>query len=320
MAHLHSKANGEVGSHHTHSHAHGHDHSHGHNDDPDIAEEAHFLNIINTFNAYQAYCLSANQVRRKHFYSLSGSQRALLPDYAKRLNDVDEAIQHNASVLQAIIADADMFGIDIPDKEHMPLRRATDHDMDKLRSTIKQFVRDWSQEGEPERIATYRPIVEEIEAHYAKVERRGDVHILVPGAGLGRLAFDIAKSGFSCQGNEFSFYMLLCSNFILNRASSTDQFKLYPFVHSFSNVRSRETLLRSVSIPDVLPRNLPPDTDFSMVAGDFLEVYGAGSETEGKWDAVVTCFFIDTAKNILDYIQVIWDALKPGGIWINLGE
>ena len=33
--------------------------------------------------------------------------------------------------------------------------------------------------------------------------------MLVPGAGLGRLAFDIACAGFNSQGNEFSYYMLI---------------------------------------------------------------------------------------------------------------
>ena len=43
------------------------------------------------------------------------------------------------------------------------------------------------------------------------------VQILVPGAGLGRLAFEIAKRGYSCQGNEFSLFMLFASNFVLNK-------------------------------------------------------------------------------------------------------
>ena len=43
------------------------------------------------------------------------------------------------------------------------------------------------------------------------------LRVLVPGAGLGRLAFEIALQGFSCQGNELSFYMLFTAHFILNR-------------------------------------------------------------------------------------------------------
>lgn len=44
-----------------------------------------------------------------------------------------------------------------------------------------------------------------------------DTKILVPGAGLGRLAFEIARRGYTCQGNEFSLFMLFASNFVLNR-------------------------------------------------------------------------------------------------------
>lgn len=44
-----------------------------------------------------------------------------------------------------------------------------------------------------------------------------DIKILVPGAGLGRLAFEIAKLGYTCQGNEFSLFMLLASQFVLNK-------------------------------------------------------------------------------------------------------
>lgn len=39
-----------------------------------------------------------------------------------------------------------------------------------------------------------------------------------------------------------------------------------------------------------------------------------------SWDCVATCFFIDTAHNVLEYMETIWKILKPGGVWINLGE
>ena len=37
------------------------------------------------------------------------------------------------------------------------------------------------------------------------------------------------------------------------------------------------------------------------------------------WDCVVTCYFIDTAHNVIAYIENISKILKPGGYWINLG-
>jgi len=38
-----------------------------------------------------------------------------------------------------------------------------------------------------------------------------------------------------------------------------------------------------------------------------------------QWDCVATCYFIDTAHNIISYIQRIFKILKPGGLWVNLG-
>jgi carnosine N-methyltransferase len=37
------------------------------------------------------------------------------------------------------------------------------------------------------------------------------------------------------------------------------------------------------------------------------------------WDCVVTCFFIDTAHNVIDYLICINKILKVGGLWVNLG-
>lgn len=53
-----------------------------------------------------------------------------------------------------------------------------------------------------------------------------------------------------------------------------------------------------------------------MVAGEFVEVY---KKQVGEWDSVVTSFFMDTANNIIEYVETIHAALKTGGVWINFG-
>ena len=60
-------------------------------------------------------------------------------------------------------------------------------------------------------------------------------------------------------------------------------------------------MLKRVQIPDVLPSDLPSGSNFSLVAGDFEDIYGQQSAeadpdepSAGLWDAVLTCFFIDT--------------------------
>ena len=40
---------------------------------------------------------------------------------------------------------------------------------------------------------------------------------------------------------------------------------------------------------------------------------------DNHWDCIATCFFIDCANNIVQFIETIYKILKPGGIWINLG-
>ncbi|XP_018114341.1 carnosine N-methyltransferase isoform X1 [Xenopus laevis] len=287
-------------------------------EEEEALEKEHFWKIINAFTGYGSSIHEQVNRTERQFKSLPKNQQELLPHFVPHLDCIRQCIDHNQKILQMIVDDCThMF----ENKEYgengyrKPTPPST-FDMDKLKSTIKQFVRDWSEDGKAERDACYQPIVDEILKHFPK--DNGDVsniNILVPGAGLGRLAWEIAKHGYSCQGNEWSFFMLFSSNFVLNRCSETDAFKLYPWIHQFSNNRKSSDQIRPAYFPDVDPHDLPPSANFSMTAGDFEEIY----TDKCSWDCIATCFFIDTAHNVLDYIDTIWKILKPGGIWINLG-
>jgi len=69
-------------------------------------------------------------------------------------------------------------------------------------------------------------------------------------------------------------------------------------------------------VPDAAPWSLPPEAHLSMCAGDFLEVY---RDQHSAWDALLSCFFIDTAHNLIEYLAAIRRLLTPGGAWVNLG-
>jgi carnosine N-methyltransferase len=132
--------------------------------------------------------------------------------------------------------------------------------------------------------------------------------VLLPGAGLGRLALEIASKGYAVQGNEFSYQMLFASNFILNwwashlglglpqacrltvflrstganRVSRPLEFEIHPWIHNPSNALTITDLLRPVAVPDVAPAELLGlnsgavlQPDFSMCAGEFLEAYAS---------------------------------------------
>ncbi len=136
---------------------------------------------------------------------------------------------------------------------------------------------------------------------------------------MGRLVFDFALEGYKSQGNEFTYFMLLASNWILNNSERKNQFEVYPFIHNFSNLKTEDQAFLKVKIPDVCPAEAMTSDkqyDFSMVAGEFIEVY---SKQETQWDCVVTCFFLDTAHNVVEYIECISKILKKGGLWVNIG-
>lgn len=56
----------------------------------------------------------------------------------------------------------------------------------------------------------------------------------------------------------------------------------------------------------------------SMTTGDFTNVYQQ-EEYEDSFDAVATVFFIDTAPNLLVYVETVKRCLRKGGWWINVG-
>ncbi|KAL6750018.1 N2227-like protein-domain-containing protein [Haematococcus lacustris] len=198
-------------------------------------------------------------------------------------------------------------------------------DVDKVRYVLKNLVRDWSLEGAAERQQSYGRVCAELRQLFTtwpKDSATAPPRVLVPGAGLGRLCCDIASCGFQAQGNEFSYFMLITSSFILNNTWEPDQYTLFPWVTSSCNQPSDAAQLAAVTLPDTCPAGLVAQGGrpglLSMAAGDFVEVYSAADQA-GSWDCVATCFFIDTAHNVVEYLEVIHRCLKPGGYWVNIG-
>ncbi|RPB06065.1 N2227-domain-containing protein [Choiromyces venosus 120613-1] len=298
--------------------------------------------ITSTLSSFHLYRRAAHQNlthrRRTSFFALSRPHQELLKqspiNYLRTLDDVDRAIEDNAVLSEAIFRSAvDGFGIDLETTGGGIQEwddSASDSDLDKVRSTIKQFYRDWSVEGKAEREACYGGIMKELEERFGGVEDKTTIRVLVPGAGLGRLAFDIAVAGYTSQGNEFSYHQLMASNYILNHTASANQHTIHPFISTFSNHTTRASHLRSIQIPDVHPTTLltqhttaaapAPDLpeQFSMTAGDFRQSY-RNLTPQQKFNVCATVFFIDTAPNLISYLETIHNLLVDNGVWINFG-
>ena len=246
-------------------------------------------------------------------------------NFQDTLDKVDTAIDANANIADSIVDyTLPHYGFD---RESDPWKdTATPNDLDKARSTIKQFFRDWSIEGATERNACYGSVLKAVDEIFAGKDR-GFVNVLVPGAGLGRLVFEFFQRGYTVEGNEISYHQLMASNWILNHTSTDKPNPLYPFALEFSNVVSRTHQLKQVSIPDVDASTVqephehstvPASERMSMTASDFIFLYSDKNRRE-KYDVVATVFFLDTAPNVIRYMETVHNCLKNGGIWVNLG-
>ncbi|KAI9850818.1 MAG: hypothetical protein M1838_004971 [Thelocarpon superellum] len=320
----------------------------------DPEEKRVLFAALDSFSQYRQIAHHhTTHIRRQAFYALPTQhwQRLAAPpiSYLATLEAVDDAIESNGAIARAILSTG-LSAFDLPadppapgpDGAKHPLDwrgAASSNDLDKARTTIRQFYRDWSEEGRPERRACYDPVLADLCAEFPLPDGPGPnprnaTRVLVPGAGLGRLVHAICAAGFHTTGNEISHHALLASSWVLNHtlppSATAPQHALYPFALSFSNHLSRAHQLQRVLVPDIhpgtalsasmhgRPHDIHPFDRLSMCAGDFIAVFSA-EEYKDAFDAVVTVFFVDTAPNVLRYVETVRSCLKPGGVWINLG-
>ncbi|XP_044716347.1 uncharacterized protein HRG_09879 [Hirsutella rhossiliensis] len=280
--------------------------------------------IFSALDSFRQYAkvthFNVTHIRRQSFYALPQAHWKLLAEppfsYLETLERADNAIDSNAELGRAILNSglrafssiAPASGEPEPAMPQEWQGVAKYSDIDKARSTIRQFFRDWSAEGEAERDACYGPVVSFMEREREKRPQSDRLKVLVP--------------GFATEGNEISYHQLLASSYILNDCAGAESHTIYPWVHSFSNHLSRENHLCGYKVPDIHPAtvlaNTPAAGSMSMSASDFLCLY-ADDEHEEAYDAVASVFFLDTAPNLIRYLEAIWHCLRPGGVLINVG-
>lgn len=186
-----------------------------------------------------------------------------------------------------------------------------------LASVFLHLLRDWSPDCEHVIASTYGPAVSELRA---LLPNGGDV--LLPGAGLGRLAMSLAAEGFSVEANDASRLFLTFADYVLNRAPA-EGMPLFPMAHVFSENWSHERgQYVQTRVPLPAPAQLGPEGSpprITFVPGDFVKTYGRGQAGHRRFDAIVTCFFVDTASDVQELFSVLDSLLEEGGVWLNVG-
>lgn len=335
----------------------------------DEEEERHWYDVARTLLHYDEFVSNELMRRQRHLNKLSDRHASYLPESSF---DKIGALAHASRGNQDFFEDCVIhYGENMqkPDesgqRKELPKKNDGDpinyNQQHRNEAVLHSIHREWTSDGKEERDAIFTPILAALQKHLPILssDMAYRQRVLMPGCGLARLPVEVAALGYSAEGNEFSAFMLMASNFIMNGITEPRQYTIYPFIDKISNIYSIADTLEGHSFPDNTAMNmltnsehfhlfeafmssaseqvdpvclecctptstqeqwqaLPRYPPLGMSTGDFVKIYGPTS-APGDYDCIITCFFIDTAPNVIDYIDTIEHLLRPGGVWINLG-
>ena len=270
-----------------------------------------FLIALNCMENYIYQNLYVIDTLNKDYQSIDKKYLSKMPyDYRTRIKRLEEAFDLNQKFLKEI---AEKYKPDPSFLKNISLQEIGDtayNESTVLNWAVFMYIsRDWTTERKKERDLNYIPIIDMVK----KMIKTGS-NILIPGAGLLRLGYELAKLGYNIDANDYYFYNVIFCDYFFNY-SRKNQFCFQPLIRSFSNYLTEDDVFKKYSFPDE-DIDLKGKGKMKMLCGDFTKLY---SNVNNYYDCVVTCFFIDTAKNVFEYIDIIERVLKKGGIWINFG-
>ena len=266
------------------------------------------LNCMENYITQNKYKIDA---LNKDFPSLDKKYLEKIPySYKTRVSRLEEAYKLNQVFLTEIAKKYkpdETYTKNITKKDYE--NSAYDESSTLNWAVFMYISRDWTIERKKERELNYNPIIE-----MAQKFLKPGSNILIPGAALLRLGYELAKLGYNIDANDYYFFNVIFCDYFFNY-SKKNQFCFQPLIRSFSNYLTEDAVFSKYSFPDV-DINLEGKGKMKMLCGDFTKLY---NDVNNYYDCVITCFFIDTAKNIFEYIDIIQRVLKKGGIWINFG-
>ena len=287
----------------------------------DKEEFKRFLAVITAMELYSLEPFKKMEKMVKDFESLDQKYISKLPfNIEDRASKLKEAINHNQNLLNLIskIYKPDPSFYEGIDMDEMKNKRFEEEKY--IYNVLTYIMRDWTFERKKEREECYNLIINEILKYFPpNIDNSINYKILIPDSAVNRLGYELCKYGFYIESNEYLFLNGIFTDFILKHAKK-NEFSFCPNVDSFSNYYKEETVFRKYSFPDI-DIDLEKDIKgkFKMTIGDFIDLYDNNNNYKNYFDCIITCYFIDTGQNIIRYIDIIYNILKKGGIWINFG-
>ena len=282
-----------------------------------------FKIVIREMLDYTRNCSYIISGLEKNYSSLSKKHLDKLPfNYKERIEKVKKGIELNQIFYNKV---ASLYALEF---DHLSYTKE-EHEEHRYfeEYLIRGFfmsclMRDWTLESKPERDNNYGNVLKEVKKYFnyddKNLMKKNNYKALVPGTGCSRMAFELAKRGFEVEANDFCFIYILCDDYLFNY-SHKNEFQFCPSIHTFANNYSESSVIKRYSFPDVDIRDELEKSGakpITFIKGDFLLKYKG---IKDQYDLIVTLFFIDVSKNIIEYVEIMHDLLKKGGVWVNLG-
>ena len=186
---------------------------------------------------------------------------------------------------------------------------------------LQLLTREWTEEGKEERDKNILPVIEELKNYYNYENKdlmEKGVNVLIIGARLFRVVYELAKLGYKVEANERSYLYLMVDNYLFNYSKKNENC-ICPRINSFCSSFTEESVTKKHYFPDV-----DISEDLKNVKKDNITITKRNFETEysnikDKFDCVITIFSTDETYNMINFTENVNNVLKKGGIWINLG-
>ncbi|RLV89687.1 Uncharacterized protein JA1_004979 [Spathaspora sp. JA1] len=288
-------------------------------------QKVELLTALKSLRNYESASKLQIDRRKRLFKMMSWRQQKLCQEvgYLDKLNKVNTAIVTNSKFINAVADHCiNKYGITYRDfdiiKEQGESKGVSSTNY-RVIEALSHYVRDWNSldtlgcELEPIFNYVSRQLTQLIPQ-----EAKSSTCIIIPGSGLGRIAHEVAKLGYgSVHAVEFSGLMTSFVDFNYN--GGANNYSIYPYVHTNSNFYTTEAQLRSINLSS--PLCYQPEC-LQLHNQDFRE-FSIPSIEKYTNVVVVSVYFLDTAENLIDYLDTIQRLTTTSpiksGYWINVG-
>lgn len=202
----------------------------------ELAERRHFESVCRTMLKYADFAEMGIERRQEHLARLSPDMARMLPSSVwSKLPEMFDAVAENQAFLQCVVEFQDYRFSDrapgAPLEFPLSTERIAATQMHRNQAILHSLAREWSEEGRRERDSCFAPLLDELQRVLPVSEDNlFRQRVLVPGAGLARLAVETAARGYATQANEYSMFMLTASHFVLNGITDDKSFQIFPWL------------------------------------------------------------------------------------------